>query len=170
MKNESLTLPSRIGREQFREFAVFDALRRQRRWTRPAAFAVFFCALGALAFSRAAQTEGAELLGGVLLLVGLGLPAAYFGTFFYSVRKRARQLDPNEIAYTLTLTDDALEVEKDGRRVSFPWERLAGAYRLRRGVCLYADPSHAFLLTDEDGEAWKRIAAQMDASRAHDLR
>lgn len=170
MKNESLTIPAKITREQFREFAVFDALRRQKRWTRPAAFAVFFCALAALAFSREGATDGAALLGGILLLVGLGLPAAYFGNFFLSVRKRARQLDPNAVAYTLTLTETAVEAEKDGRQISCPWERLFAAYRLRRGVCLYTDPRRAFLLPDEDGAAWQWIAAHTSTAVAKDLR
>lgn len=166
MRNEPITIPSRISREQFREFAVFDAMRRQRRWLRPTAFAAFFCALAALAFGRTGQTEGAGLLGGTLLLVGLGLPAAYFGNFYHSVRKRAKQLDPREVAYTLTLTEEGVEAEKDGQRVSYSWGQLTEAYRLRRGVCLYAGAKHAFLLPD--GDAWQRLAAHMDNAR--DLR
>lgn len=170
MEQENLTIPSKISGTQFREFAVFDALRRRKSWIRPAIFTAFFVALAALAFSRAGEKDGAALLGGVLLLVGLGLPAVYFITFFLSVRARARKIDPNEIAYTLTLAESGVRVQKGGQVSTCAWPQLPGACRLKHGICLYVDALHALLLPDdEDGTTWKMIAARL-GGKAKDYR
>ena len=170
MPEDRLSAPVRIDAATFREFAVFDALRRQKRWLRPAAFAAFFTALALLAFSRRSAVEGASLLGGVLLAVGLGLPAVYFGSFFLSVRRRARQLGSG-IAYTLTLTEAGVAVEKAGQSAAYAWNTLHGAYRLRRCVCLYADARHALLLPESAAEdAWRIAAAHLPPERMRDCR
>ncbi|MBE7004718.1 MAG: hypothetical protein E7425_10665 [Ruminococcaceae bacterium] len=168
MEENSRSVDVRLDRETFREFAVFDGLVRQRRWVRIAAFALFFCTLSALAFARAARVEGAAVLGGALLAVGLGLPTVYLGVFFRSVAVRARAVDPREIVYTLTLGADALGVKKGKESVSYAWASLYGAYRLRRCVCLYAAPGRAFLLPDAQGEAWRLIAGRVEQDRLHD--
>lgn len=162
MENEKLTIPSKISGAQFREFAVFDTMRRQKRWLRPVVFAVFFIVIAALAFSRVGKTQGAALLGGVLLAVGIGLPAIYFGNFFLSVRKRARKIDPNEIAYTLTLSASGVDVKKDKQTASYEWSQLHGACRLAHGTCLYVDARHALLLPDNrNGAAWRMFAERL---------
>lgn len=171
MEQEQLTVPCRISSKMFCEFAVFDAMRRRKSWLRPVVFAVFFVLLAALAYSRAGQTDGAAVLGGALLLVGLGLPAAYFGNFFYSVRKRARQLNPKEIAYTLTLTDTDVVVDKGGQHASYSWDRLLSAHRLHHSACIYVDQTHAFLLPNDSGDAaWHTIAAHLPSGKVTDHR
>ncbi|MBQ9458614.1 MAG: hypothetical protein IJU66_01615 [Oscillospiraceae bacterium] len=153
----------RLDAEMFREFAVFDGLLRQRRWLRIALFALFFCALAALAFYRAQSVEGAALLA-----VGLGLPAVYLAFFLRSVNLRARRVDPREIVYTLTLGGDWLGVKKGEQSTAYEWKKLHAAYRLRRCVCLYVDPSRAFLAPDETGGIWRLVSAAVEQKRLHD--
>ncbi len=167
MDGKPRTVEVRLEREAFREFAVFDGLLRRRRWLRPAAFALFFCALAVTAFLRTG-VEGARLLGGVLLAVGLGLPAVYLGFFFRSVAVRAAAIDPRETVYTLALGEDALGVRKGAQSAAYAWDGLHAAYRLRRCVCLYTDPAHAFLAPDEAGDVWRFVSEKLDKSRLHD--
>ncbi len=160
-----MVVTSVIDAETFREYAIYNALRWQKQWRRPAVFALSFLVFAALAFSRVGKVEGAALLGGVLLAVGLGLPAVYFGAFLHSVRRQARQLDPREIAYTVTLSDAGVAVRKGKQNASYTWETLCAACRLKRCVCLYVDAQHALLLTGGDGaRIWayitRRIAAE----------
>lgn len=158
MAQQELVIQSKIDPETFSEFAWFDLLRVQRHWRRPLVFAVFFTALSLLAFSRVGKVESAALLGGVLLVVGLGLPLVYFANFARSVRKRARQLDANEIAYTLTLTAEGVSVKKGKQTADYRWEAVHRAYRLKRSVPLYVDAAHALLLTGKGADAaWERI-------------
>lgn len=158
MTQQELVIQSKIDPETFSEFAWFDLLRVQRHWRRPLVFAVFFAALSLLALSRAGRVEGAALLGGVLLAVGLGLPLVYFASFARSVRKRARQLDADEIAYTLTLTPEGVRVKKGKQTADYRWEAVHRACRLKRSVPLYVDAAHALLLTGKDADAaWERI-------------
>ena len=162
MKEEKLTIPSKISGAQFREFAAFDTLRHRKGWRRPAMFAAFFAGVAGLAFHRAGRMQGAALLGCVLLAVGFGLPAVYFGNFFRSVRRCAQSIDPDEAAYTLTLTDSEISVKKGKQSASYEWSRLHSACRLKHGICLYLDEAHALLLPDDrSGSAWRVIAAHL---------
>lgn len=171
MEPETLTIASKISGEMFREFALYDTLRRQKRWQRPALFALFFLALALLALSRADTTKGAALLGGVLLAVGLGLPIAYFAGFFLSVRKRARQIDPREIAYTITMNEDGVTVQKGQQHAVYKWEQLHGACRLEHSVCIYVDALHALLLGDPKNEAaWNMLVSHLPPQLLKDHR
>ena len=162
MAQRELVIQSKIDAETFSEFAWFDLLRVQKHWRRPAVFAVFFTALSVLAFSRADKVEHAALLGCVLLAVGLGLPLVYFANFARSVRKRAGQLDANEIAYTLTLTPEGVAVKKGKQTAEYGWDAVYRACRLKRSISLYVDAGHAFLLTGKDtGAAWDTIVQHL---------
>ena len=166
---EELIVESKVDAVMFREFAVFDTFRRQKRWLRPLIFAAFFCVIAAVAFSRAAEVEGAALLGGVLLAVGLGLPAVYFSKFFLSLSRRARALDPRAIAYTVTL-GQGVTVKKDSQSAAYEWDALPLACRLNHSVCLYVDALHALLLRDDKGRVWETVTARMDGQRVRDCR
>ena len=159
MAQNELVIQSKIDAEAFSEFAWFDMLRRRKLWRRPALFAALFAAFAAIAFSRIGRTDGAALLGGVLLAVGFGVPLVYFAHFAFSVRKRARQLNANEIAYTLTLSPEGVAVRKEAQTAEYRWDAICRAYRLERSVALYVDAGHAFLLTGKNTEAaWDAIA------------
>ena len=132
---------------------------RQKALLRATLFAALFAAFAAVAFSRVGRTDGAALLGGVLLAVGLGVPLVYFASFAFSVRKRARQLDANAIAYTLTLSPEGVTVKKDKQTAAYRWDAIYRAYWLERSISLYVDAGHAFLLTGKHTEtAWDTIA------------
>ena len=92
MKSGPLTLEARVTPEVFREFAFFDTFRRQKRWRGPALFALIMGGFAAVCFALRESREQAVLIGTVLLVVGLGLPAAYVLSFYLSVRRREKAL------------------------------------------------------------------------------
>lgn len=166
MAQNELIIQSRIDAETFSEFAWFDMLRHRKLWRRPALFAALFAAFAAIAFSRTGRTDGAALLGGVLLAVGLGVPLVYFANFAFSVRKRARQLNANEIAYTLTLVPDGVAVKKGAQSTEYRWDMIYHAYRLERSIPLYVDAGHAFLLTGKNTEAaWNTMTQYLSEGK-----
>ncbi len=175
MMRQQLTIEAHIDGEVFTEFAVFDVLRRRKRWRRPLFFAASFTALSLAAFSQRAKDPQAVLLGGVLLGLALLLPAAYFLSFFLSVRRRARVQKPEDAAYTLVLDEGGLSVRKGAQTAQFAWAELDAAYRLRRCICLYPDKTHAFLLPQSCGEAlyraaWACIAEHIAPDKLRDRR
>ena len=162
MEERKLCAEAKIDGKTFTEFALFDVLRRQKRWLRPLVFAAIFTAFSLLAFSRQGKADHAALLGGVLLAVGLALPLGYLLSFFLSVRRQSRALDSQKTAYTLTLGEDGLSVALGKKQQRTPWEALYAAYRLKNSLCLYTDAQHAFLLPRACGEetfeaAWRLI-------------
>ena len=103
----------------------------------------------------------------MLLAVGLGIPAAYFLSYFLSVRQRSKALKGGKVAYTLTLSDEGVQVTKGKQRVHFVWDKVTAVYRLPRSICLYTGPHNAFLLpSDQEDEAssraWVLMAEHLD--------
>lgn len=172
---DALLIPCRITTEIFREFAVFDTMRRQKRWRSPALFAAIMTAFACVCFAQQGRREQAPLIGGVLLVVGLGLPAAYFLSFFLSVRKQERQLKLSAApaAYTVTLSSEAVSVTDGKRRVEYAWSDIVRVYRIRRSTCLYAAANRAYLLpagNPHDEACWALITRQVPPERRTDLR
>lgn len=154
MAKKELLIPARITPDVFREFAVYDAMCRQKRWRGPLVFALVFMALSALCYTQAARLRGAGLLGTVLLAVGLGLPAAYFVNFFLSVKNQGGRLGGENapIAYTVRLREEGVLAEQGRDRMELGWQQLHGAVRLEHSVCIYVTPRQAYLLPGEAGE------------------
>ena len=155
-KKERIIIRVRLDEKTFREFAIFDQLIRRRGWVKPAAFLGAFTFLAVIAFLSGREESG--LLGGVLLLAGIGLPAVYFGTFFRQVHEQAvkQKLKLSREVYTVTLEQEGFSVEnkqkKDEHLYLFWREEGLMAYRRRRCVYLYAGQSKAFLLPDNQAE------------------
>lgn len=178
MENQSVILLSRIAPETFRAFALFDAFRRQKRWRAPLLFAAIFSAFALVCFTLGRGLPQSELMGGVLLAVGLGLPLFYVMYFLYSVEAQSRKLrlDQKRPVYTVRLDGTGLSVEQNGQKASWPWEELAFAYRLDQCVCLYPTVRNAFLLPDgEDSRreverAWELVRLHMSGEKIFDLR
>lgn len=76
----------------FHDFAVFDAFHHRKAWLRPAIFSAIMLAFAAVCLSQLGKRPGAGLLAAVLAIVGIGLPASYFYSFFHSVSKQIRQM------------------------------------------------------------------------------
>ena len=175
MSNQDITIQSFIDARVFSKFAWFDLLRVQKRWRRPAAFAAFFAGIAALAFSRAGSVDHAALLGGVLLAVGLGLPAAYFFTFHQSVRRQSAGFTGREAAYTVTLDGQGVCVVKGKQRANCAWRDIHAVHRLDRCICIYVEARRAFLLPSADNSeairaAWELMAAHLTPGQLFDHR
>lgn len=157
MKSGPLTLEARVTPEVFREFAFFDTFRRQKRWRGPVLFTLMMGGFAAVCF--------ALRIGTVLLVVGLGLPAAYVLSFYLSVRRREKALKAAgcPVAYRLRLEEEGLHVRQGEREERFPWEGMEEAWRLKRCLCVYVDERRAYLLPPRDEEEGERLWAFLTA-------
>ena len=167
MKSREITIRVRLDAKTFRRFSCFDMLRLRKRWLRPALFALILIAFAAVAL--ASGREQAGMLAAVLLVVGLGLPLVYFGTFLSQVNMRAAELTPPKAVYTVRLSFEGVEVTNDQKpeeRVPLKWSQLAAAYRAKGCVYLYVNPARAFLLPDGQSDAsdealWEYLVKHM---------
>lgn len=175
MAKKELLIPARITSDVFREFAVFDAMIRQKRWRGPLLFTLIFGVFSAICYTQAGRVRGAGLLAAVLLAVGLGLPAAYFANFFLSVKAQGQRLGGEKapIAYTVRLREEDVMAEQGKEKMTLNWQQLHGAVRLEHSVCIYVSARQAYLLPGEaeekDGkEIWDWVCGHMPQEKRTD--
>lgn len=178
MKKAAFTVFVKVDGDIFKHFALFDTFRRQGRWKSPAVFAGIMLFFSLIAFSRVGKVGQAALLGGVLLGVGVLLPAVYFSSFFLSVRTQVKKLGlakPRHV-YTLRLDKDGgVEISSDREQAAYRWDELFAAYRTSRCIYLYAAPRRAYLMPNEQIEngaeaLWGLISSAMPTHQTHDCR
>ena len=171
-----ITIPVRLDETTFSRFARFDALRLRRGWLRPAGFAAILTAFAVAALCSGRAQAG--LAAGVLLAVGLGLPAVYLGTFFAQVRQQAaaQKLRPPRQVYTVTLEAEGVRVEsaQSQERLRKPWAEVQRAFRAKGCVYLYVSPVRAFLLPDgqadvPDAAVWDFLTARLGQAKCRRL-
>ena len=165
MSAKEITIPVRLDGKTFKKFSRFDMFRLRRRWVRPVVFALILLAFAAAALlSRKPQ---AGLIAAVLLVVGMGLPLVYFGTFFAQVNLQAvqRGLDSPKRVDTVRLDFDGVHVTNDQKKespLSVAWKDVQAVFHVRGCVYLYVSPVQAFLLPDgqanvPDAEVWEYL-------------
>lgn len=166
-----MNIQVRLDAREFMEFGWFDALRHKKIWRRPALFAAILGVSALICFALH-DRRGAVLLGGVLLTVALGLPAAWFLTFYLSLRRQGAGLAGGSHVYTLELHDGegGIAVDNGAERASYPWTQVFWAYRSARATYLYITPQRAFLIPHDcvpggAEELWALIRRQIPADR-----
>ena len=95
-----MNIQVRLNEREFMKFSWFDALRHKKVWHRPTLFAAILGTAATACFILH-NRRGAVLLGSVLLVVALGLPAAYFLSFFLSLHKQSAGLAGGKYVYTI---------------------------------------------------------------------
>ncbi len=169
MKRTEYTIPVKLDARTFRRFSLFDALKLRKRWVRPVLFALILVAFAVVALVSGKQQAG--MLATVLLVVGLGLPLVYFGTFLSQVNLQVarHQLDKPRRVYTVVLNADGVRVTNDQMAeapVQLPWKEVQAAFRAKGCIYLYVNATRAFLLPDGQGNApaeeiWEYLAKHM---------
>ena len=169
MKSREITISVRLDARTFKRFSRFDMLRLRRRWIRPVVFALILIAFAVVALLAGKEQSG--MIAAVLLVVGLGLPLVYFGTFFSQVNMQAvnQGLEKATAVYTVRLNADGIRItndRKEGELVELPWKQVPAAYRDKGCIYLYASPARAFLLPSgqadvPDDDLWAYLVKHM---------
>lgn len=162
----------RIFKDDFRRFALYDMFVTKKRLRLPAIFAAAFLILAGICFAVRNSHAQADLLGWVLLGIGILLPAAYIASFFLSISSTVKQQHINgwDIAYTVGLNDKGVSADKGAEHVDIKWKDMWRAVKTKTCIFLYVNPARAFLLpshsTDNDFEAiWELIEKHMPAEK-----
>lgn len=161
----------RLDGNQFMKFSWFDAFRHKKVWRRPVLFAAILSAAAAVCFALH-ERRGAVLLGIVLLVVALGLPAVYFLSFYLSLRRQSAGLAGEKHVYTLELYGDSrgIAVDNGSEHAAYPWDQVFHVYRTGTATYLYITPQRAFLIPHRcvgDGAdgLWELIGRQIPEDR-----
>ena len=168
---ETITIPVKLDEKTFKRFARFDMFILRKKWIRPA---VFFLIMTAFAFAALLiGREQSGMIAAVLLVIGLGLPLVYFGSFFaqVNVQVERHKLDPPRRVYTVRLSREGVNVvndQKDEPPLDVPWKDVQAAFRAKGCVYLYVNAARAFLLPDGQADAdpaalWALIEKHMGA-------
>lgn len=162
MSHTKITIPVRLDAKTFKRFGRFDMFVLRKRWVRPVVFALILIAFAAVALLSGKEQSG--LIAAVLLVVGLGLPLVYFGTFLSQVNLQAEQLrlDTPRPVYTVTLDFDGVRAVNNMKKEdaqSVKWADVQAAFRRKGCIYLYVSPVKAFLLPSgqadvPDEELW----------------
>ncbi len=156
MSQKTITVHVRVDRRMLRAFGLFDTFVLKKRWRQPVVFALILTAFAAACFVSGKPQSA--LMGGVLLAMGLLLPAVYVLMYLSQLKAQAKalKLDKPRPAYTLRLSDDGVDIHNDRKQeddVHLGWESLHGAWRAKDAAYLYATPAKAFLLPDGQADA-----------------
>lgn len=177
MEQKELVVPARVSPAMFHEFGLYDTFSRQKKWRPPLVFALILSVSAGVCFTQVGRVQSAALLGAVLLIVGLGLPAVYVLTFLHSLTRQEKLLarNPDAIAYTLHLGEAGFTVLQGKEKMEHTWDDVILACRLERCMCLYVGPRRSYLLPGEAGDrtaeaAWARITQHVSAQRCVDRR
>ena len=168
---QEITVRVRLDAKTFRRFCRFDALRLRKKWARPVVFALILVAFAFVALL--ARREQSGMIAAVLLVIGLGLPLVYFGSFFaqVNVQVERHKLDPPRRVYTVRLSREGVNVvndQKDEPPLDVSWKDVQAAFRAKGCVYLYVNAARAFLLPDGQADAdpaalWALIEKHMGA-------
>ena len=173
-----MTIPVILTEETFRRFTMFDLFRRRKVWRDPAIWAAILCTSAAVCFIMG-HVRGAKLLGGVLLLVGLGLPMSYFATFASSMKQQilAQGLKRPKHVYTLVLSEKAkgIAVSNETEHAEYEWKKVHHVYRDLLATYIFITPARGFILPHtciEEGEEalWDLLRKKIPEERRTDLR
>ena len=169
MTTNEITIPVTLDAKTFKRFSRFDMFRLRKRWVRPALFALILTAFAVVALLSRRPQSG--MIAAVLLVVGLGLPLVYIGSFLSQVNLQAerQKLDPPRRVYTLRLDFDGVRATNDQRKEDAQvvrWADIPAAYRRKDCVYLYVAPTRAYLLPKgqasvPDDDLWAYLKERM---------
>nr|WP_321305594.1 YcxB family protein [uncultured Sphaerochaeta sp.] len=167
-----MTIAVHLNESNFRNFLIFNIIKRLKLYKSPVIFASIMSVSAFISFLMH-HVEGAVMLGSVLLLVGLGVPAVYFVNFFASLKKQVKlqNLNPPRLVYTIQFSEesDFIEISNDKEQVRYQWKDVYHAYYEKDAIYLFITKDRAFLLPlsllENSEEAWSIIEGKLDNER-----
>ena len=149
----AMKISCNISEKIFRDFTIFNILKRLKYWKSPVIFASILTLSAIICFVMK-TVDGAVLLGSVLLIVGLGVPAVYFISFFLSLNKQVKMqnLNPPRCAYTIDILDkdDGIFLSNEKELVTYRYKQVYHIYLTKECLYLFMTPQRAFLLPYND--------------------
>ena len=170
MSRSKITVRVKMDGKTFRRFAMYDTFVKNKRWHSPAIFGAIMCTAAVICYIMN-HVDGAVMLGTVLMVLGLGMPAVYVGSFLSSISSSIRAQKLPRLVYEVELSDRedgvfirSLNVKNE--HMTLKWAQMHTAHRDKGCIYLYALPTKAFLLPDGQADAspdevWEMLVRNM---------
>lgn len=155
MKKNTITVSVRMDYKTLRDFSLFDTFILKKHWIKPTVFCAAFLVFALICFAATGKEQN-WLLGTVMLLIGLGMPAVYVGMFLSGVKGQAKKLKLPRRVYTLICSNQGIRIQNDLKQeeqVTLEWQKIPAAFRCRKAIYLYAAPTRAFILPNDQADA-----------------
>ena len=170
---KKIVIPVKLDERTFKKFARYDMFVLRKKWIRPAVFSLIMIAFSMIALLLRKEQSG--MIAAVLLVVGLGLPLVYIGTFLSQVSMQAvkQKLKPARRVYTVTLRETGITVENNQKKedpLETDWSSVQRAFRKKGCIYLYVTAAKAFLLPAgqadvPDTEVWDYLVRRLSAEK-----
>lgn len=172
-----MKIPVRLEENSFRKFGVFDNITLNRRWLPSLAAGVGLAVMGGFCL---VVFRNAQLFGGVLLCLGLGMPASWFIRFYQGLGAQVKRngLETPKLVYNVLLLPEGVQqwmkdgTDKAGKSPVVSWDKVFGAWRTGDAVYLYVLPNRALLLPEggipvSQEEVWQYLKAYLPEEKLH---
>ena len=176
MKKREIMIPVKLDEETFRRYCRFDTMLLHRRWFKPTLIGMIALTLGFAALLSG--NPEFESLAGVLVGLGIAIPAMFAGLYALQVRAQVseRKLKEKPLVYTIRLREDDVQIVNNLHEeapIEIPWPRLAAAYRVEGCIYLYVNIEHGFLLpagqaSVSDTAVWECLKDHLGVNRCFD--
>ena len=177
MSKSAVTDNVQMAAKTFKRFARFDTYSLRRRWRSPAIFAAILTAFAFVAFLMEGRAQDAALIGRLLLIIGLGLPAVYFLHYEVQLSTQVRRLGIRKPrpAYFVSISESGVRVVNNMAReepLLLSFDQIHAAYRRADAVYLYHTENRAFILPAKDASVslaslWDLLAAHLPKEKLH---
>ena len=171
---QTITANIRLDAESFRQFATFDFFRHQHACRRPAIFAVLLLAVSGLCLAQSHGHGAIGVLAVVLAVLGVGIPALFFASFYYSLSQQSKRVELPR--YELKLDADGMSawlagsMDKAEPTYHSAWSEIYCVYRTPGVIYIYQLKNRAFLLNRDMDAAWQLLTGVLPAEKLHDCR
>lgn len=173
----------KLSARTFKNFAIFNAMRRQRRWILPVGIAAFCFIFSVLSFTFQETLPWGSSLGSILSAVTVLVPMGYFRSFYSGIDKQVEKMNLKEPrhVYTIELSESTTESirffypgEKKPAEF-FTWNSIEGAWCTDHAIYIYVTPERALLIPDviknlDQTKLWAFLEKQLGAEKMHNCK
>lgn len=183
MAKKPILISVKLSARIFKNFAVFNATRRQRHWLLPVGIAVFCFIFSVASFMFQETLSWGASLGSILSAVTVLIPLWYFRSFYSGIDKQIEKMNLKEPrhVYTIELSEAATESirffypgEKHPAE-TFSWKSIEGAWRTDHAIYIYVNPERALLIPDiiknlDQNNLWNFLEKQLGTDKMHNCK
>lgn len=146
-------IPVYMSTGSFKAFSWFHLLHMRKAWRNPLVFFLIFFISSILCYIQY-PSDGAIMLGTLLLAIAIILPFLYFFKYARSLKKQATlyKLDSKPLMYTIFINEDHIHVESGDELADYPYDIIFKVFRHKQNVYVYITPARAFILPLEEGK------------------
>ena len=182
MSRKSLYLSITLGPASFKNFAVFDAMTKHRKWKTPMSIGAAGVIGGFISFMMQDMWENMFLLGVFLMVLGMFIPSMYLKNFYASIREQTAKMNieqPRHV-YSIEMKSDPEGIiyyypKEKTPAGKFSWSAIDGVWRTEKAIYLYVDDKRSLIIPDNtknirQDEIWNFIKGHAKAEKMHDER